>query len=51
MTKGDRDHGGFRGCSKKKYQTKPLIKKTKAEKEASPFNIFMKAELMRLKQV
>jgi hypothetical protein len=37
--------------SKHKYAGKIMKKKTKAEKESSPFNVFMKTELMRLKQV
>ena len=37
--------------SKGKYAGKIMKKKTKAEKESSPFNVFMKAELTRLKQV
>ena len=51
MVKGDKDHGGYRGCSKKKFQSRGLKKKSKEEKESSPFNVFMKAELARLKQV
>mmetsp|Transcript_23577 Transcript_23577/g.19799 ORF Transcript_23577/g.19799 Transcript_23577/m.19799 type:complete len:87 (+) Transcript_23577:2-262(+) len=43
--KGDKDHGGFKGCSKKKWQSRGPIKKSKTEKESSPFNVFMKAEL------
>ena len=51
MTKGDKDHGGFRGESKRKYWVRSPIKKSKEAKEASPFNVFMKAELLRLKKV
>jgi hypothetical protein len=80
MTKGDKDHGGFRGESKRKYWSRGPIKKTKVrkvpsqertlrpapqetdalytltrcpaqeEKMNSPFNVFMQAELMRLKK-
>lgn len=51
IMKGDKDHGGFKGCSKKKWQSRGPIKKSKTEKESSPFNVFMKAELARLKKV
>jgi len=37
--------------SKGKYAGKIMKKKTKEEKESSPFNVFMKTELLRLKQV
>lgn len=51
MTKGDKDHGGFRGESKRKYWSRGPIKKSKEDKEKSPYNIFMRAELERLKKV
>ena len=37
--------------SKGKYAGKIMKKRTKEEKESSPFNVFMKTELLRLKQV
>ena len=51
MTKGDKTHGGFRGESKLKYWSRGLKKKSAEEKLASPFNVFMRTELERLKKV
>lgn len=50
MTKGDKTHGGFRGESKLKYWSRGLKKKSAEEKLASPFNVFMRTELERLKK-